>query len=120
MDLNDFLEIYTDKKSDDLPNPKMKHKYGAQKLGLYLSNLKSSFYEPIKLLDAAGQPLVFLPGTRLTRIICIDCISWLFGILRSRNMCSRRALSTAMIRSQSLTEQEFYIQVYPPRIPLPE
>ncbi len=59
MDLKDFLEIYTDKKTDDLP--KMKHKYGMQKLNLYLSNLKSSFYEPIELLDATGQPLVFLP-----------------------------------------------------------
>lgn len=59
MDLKDFMEIYRDNNSDNLP--KMKHKYGAERLKQFLSGLKSSFYESINLIDAAGQQLVFLP-----------------------------------------------------------
>jgi len=59
MDLKDFMEIYRDNNSDNLP--KMKHKYGAERLKQFLSELKSSFYESINLIDAAGQQLVFLP-----------------------------------------------------------
>lgn len=67
MDAALFAKLLSDK--DGLDLKKLRYKYPRADIGEFVSLLQSSgFYESLPLPDAAGQPLVYLPGTARVRL----------------------------------------------------
>jgi len=73
MDAALFAKLLSDK--DGLDLKKLRYKYPRADIGEFVALLQSGgFYEPLPLPDAAGQPLVYLPGTARVRLSAVKTL----------------------------------------------